>query len=83
MARLRKELLDLSLTVTTHPFWATVDKGEVVQARMVLKHAHEAVGVDGRQQEKERSPGSEPDITDLRPRETVAALIATTKATTR
>ncbi|WP_405633862.1 hypothetical protein [Streptomyces sp. NBC_01174] len=41
VARLRKKLLDLSITVTTHLFWATVDQVEVVKARMALKHAHE------------------------------------------
>lgn len=27
--------------VATHPFWDTVDKDKVVEARMALKHAHE------------------------------------------
>ncbi|MFD7868033.1 hypothetical protein [Streptomyces sp. NPDC059783] len=37
----RAELLRLSVAVSTHPFWATIDRGDVVQARMALKHAHE------------------------------------------
>ncbi|MGZ2360924.1 hypothetical protein LRE75_30300 [Streptomyces sp. 372A] len=36
----RAELLELSATVTTHPYWATLNEG-VVKARMALKHAHE------------------------------------------
>ncbi|MEU0134542.1 hypothetical protein ABZ172_10975 [Streptomyces sp. NPDC006296] len=42
IARLRTQLLDLSVTVSTHPYWATVDRGEAVEVRMALKHAHEA-----------------------------------------
>ncbi|MER5462018.1 hypothetical protein ABT010_15265 [Streptomyces sp. NPDC002668] len=38
--RLRRRLLDLSVTVSTHPYWATLTAG-VVDARMALKHAHE------------------------------------------
>lgn len=34
LARLRALMLDLSTTVTTHPFWGTLGKGEVVGARM-------------------------------------------------
>ncbi|MFF3177910.1 hypothetical protein ACFVQ0_35425 [Streptomyces sp. NPDC057900] len=36
----RAELLELSTTVMTHPYWAGLDES-VVQARMVLQHAHE------------------------------------------
>ncbi|MFF8250137.1 hypothetical protein [Streptomyces griseus] len=41
VARLRAEVLRLSAVVSTHPFWATVEAGKVVEARMRLKHAHE------------------------------------------
>ncbi|MGK5543310.1 hypothetical protein ACSNOH_00950 [Streptomyces sp. URMC 127] len=41
VAALRARVLELSVTVSTHPFWATVDRGDVVAARMALKHAHE------------------------------------------
>jgi hypothetical protein len=36
-ARLRAERLDLSITVTTHPYWETVDREKRVAARMLLK----------------------------------------------
>ncbi|CAM5278101.1 hypothetical protein SFIMM107S_00314 [Streptomyces griseus] len=42
VARFRAELLELSSTVSTHPFWEQVEHGQVVDARMRLKHAHEA-----------------------------------------
>ncbi|MGO1025777.1 hypothetical protein ACTOXX_34955 [Streptomyces rubiginosohelvolus] len=42
VARFRAELLELSSTVTTHPFWKQVEHGQVVDARMRLKHQHEA-----------------------------------------
>ncbi|MGW2844394.1 hypothetical protein [Streptomyces sp. NPDC001274] len=41
VARFREELLRLSIEVSTHPFWDTVDTGDRVNARMALKHAHE------------------------------------------
>ncbi|MEU2856708.1 hypothetical protein [Streptomyces syringium] len=41
VAALRARALELSITVSTHPFWPTVDRDEVVAARMALKHAHE------------------------------------------
>ncbi|MFF4248921.1 hypothetical protein ACFYY2_31270 [Streptomyces sp. NPDC001822] len=47
VARLRKDALDLSVTVSTHPFWATVDRGEVVEARMALKRAQESADTNG------------------------------------
>ncbi|WP_331746781.1 hypothetical protein [Streptomyces sp. NBC_00842] len=40
VARFRARLVELSATVSTHPYWATLDEG-VVAARMALKHAHE------------------------------------------
>ncbi|MEU8708400.1 hypothetical protein [Streptomyces sp. NPDC048565] len=40
VARFRKELLDLSVVVMTHPFWDTVER-DLVAARAALKHAHE------------------------------------------
>ncbi|WP_329203880.1 hypothetical protein [Streptomyces sp. NBC_01435] len=41
VARFRARLLELSITVSTHPFWDSVDTGDRVAARMALKHAHE------------------------------------------
>ncbi|MFE5097785.1 hypothetical protein ACFRCI_47945 [Streptomyces sp. NPDC056638] len=38
--RFQAELLRLSIEVSTHPFWSTLDGG-VVEARMALKHAYE------------------------------------------
>ncbi|MGW1409415.1 hypothetical protein [Streptomyces sp. NPDC002403] len=37
----RARLLELSIVVSTHPFWDTVDVGDRVEARMALKRAHE------------------------------------------
>lgn len=42
--RFRAELLRLSIEVSTHSFWDTVDIGDRVNARMALKHAHESAG---------------------------------------
>ncbi|MFD9607137.1 hypothetical protein [Streptomyces sp. NPDC059970] len=41
VANFRARLLELSITVSTHPFWDSVDVGGRVEARMALKHAHE------------------------------------------
>ncbi|MFF1916154.1 hypothetical protein ACFVYE_32125 [Streptomyces sp. NPDC058239] len=41
VARFRARLLELSITVSTHPFWDSVDVGDCVDARMALKHARE------------------------------------------
>lgn len=41
VARFRARLLELSITVSTHSFWDSVDVGDRVGARMALKHAHE------------------------------------------
>ncbi|MFD5728343.1 hypothetical protein ACFWMT_19930 [Streptomyces sp. NPDC058368] len=40
VAHYRAQLLELSIAVTTHPYWAQLSEG-VVTARMALKHAHE------------------------------------------
>lgn len=40
VAKYRAELLELSVAVTTHPYWAQLGE-DVVAARMALKHAHE------------------------------------------
>ncbi|MFJ6463312.1 hypothetical protein ACIQM0_20145 [Streptomyces sp. NPDC091387] len=45
VARLRLELLALSAVVSTHPFWSTLGRGDVIQGRMTLKHAHEQSAV--------------------------------------
>ncbi|MGW4231205.1 hypothetical protein ACWEF9_18225 [Streptomyces sp. NPDC004980] len=41
VARFRADILDLSVTVETHSFWGTLDREQLVAARMALKHAHE------------------------------------------
>ncbi|MGW8881923.1 hypothetical protein [Streptomyces mirabilis] len=41
VTRFHARLLDLSITVSTHPFWESVEAGDRVGARMALKHAHE------------------------------------------
>lgn len=46
VARLRADVLCLSGVVSTHPFWATLDRSVVVSARMRLKHAHEPADAD-------------------------------------
>ncbi|MFI0596671.1 hypothetical protein [Streptomyces griseus] len=38
VAAFRKRLLDLSIKVSTHPFWQTLGSGLVVEGRMQLKH---------------------------------------------
>ncbi|MGW7097684.1 hypothetical protein [Streptomyces sp. NPDC054874] len=38
VAAYRKLLLELSALVSTHPFWQTLDPGNVVSGRMQLKH---------------------------------------------
>ncbi|MEU0955845.1 hypothetical protein ABZ353_26450 [Streptomyces niveus] len=40
-ARLRREVLELSTTVSTHPYWSTLETGTTVDARMALKHVHD------------------------------------------
>ena len=45
--RFRFELLRLSRVVSTHPFWETVERGDLVQARMALKRAHEVPAGEG------------------------------------
>ncbi|MER6241054.1 hypothetical protein ABT185_34275 [Streptomyces clavifer] len=40
-ARFRASLLALLTAVETHPFRGTVDREQMVAARMALKHAHE------------------------------------------
>ncbi|MFF4227398.1 hypothetical protein ACFYZH_31750 [Streptomyces abikoensis] len=46
VAALRARALELSIAVGTHPFWSTVEKGKVVEARMALKRVHEDAGGD-------------------------------------
>ncbi|MCM2393904.1 hypothetical protein [Streptomyces albipurpureus] len=42
-ARLRNLLVDLSIVVSTHPYWSDVDQGEVVCERMALKRTPSAL----------------------------------------
>ncbi|MEU6016896.1 hypothetical protein ABZ826_23460 [Streptomyces sp. NPDC047515] len=39
--RFQEELRRLSAEVATHPFWESLSGPDLVDARMVLKHAHE------------------------------------------
>ncbi|MCX4734683.1 hypothetical protein [Streptomyces sp. NBC_01363] len=41
VTRFRARLRELSIAVSTHPFWDSVEAGDRVAARMALKHAHE------------------------------------------
>ncbi|MFB8025462.1 hypothetical protein ACFQ6U_09875 [Streptomyces sp. NPDC056465] len=49
VAAFRARFLELSITVSTHPFWATLERSAVVAGRMALKHTHEdaAAATDG------------------------------------
>ncbi|MER5769265.1 hypothetical protein [Streptomyces sp. NPDC001985] len=49
-ARLRGPVLDLFVTVSTHPYWASLPAGEVVGRRMELKR-DTAAGAEGRADE--------------------------------
>lgn len=40
VTRFQDRLVELSITVSTHPYWSTLGE-DVVAARMALKHAHE------------------------------------------
>ncbi|MEE4597617.1 hypothetical protein V2J94_38050 [Streptomyces sp. DSM 41524] len=40
--QLRNHQCELTTTVVTHPFWQTLEGPDVVTARMMLKHAHDA-----------------------------------------
>ncbi|MFJ9683553.1 hypothetical protein ACIRP2_36785 [Streptomyces sp. NPDC101194] len=42
VARFRAELLRLSAEVVTHPYWQSLSGPDLVDARMVLQHAHES-----------------------------------------
>lgn len=42
-ARLRGLLLELSITVSTHPYWSAVEPSGVVEERRALKHTPGAV----------------------------------------
>ncbi|MEU8877117.1 hypothetical protein AB0D24_39495 [Streptomyces javensis] len=42
MRRLRDRQQKLTITVVTHPFWATLEGPDRATARMQLKHAHDA-----------------------------------------
>lgn len=44
LSRLRADVLKLSATVSTHPYWATLAPSTVVEGRMALKQTAPAVG---------------------------------------
>ncbi|MGW1468480.1 hypothetical protein ACWCPT_29560 [Streptomyces sp. NPDC002308] len=48
IAAYQQQILDLSRTIVTHPYWATLSGPDLVNARTALKHAHEsaAAGAD-------------------------------------
>ncbi|RLV64212.1 hypothetical protein STAN_7032 [Streptomyces sp. CBMAI 2042] len=41
VAAYRARLLELSTQVVTHPFWQTLKGGDLLAARMQLKHVHD------------------------------------------
>ncbi|MCX5345827.1 hypothetical protein [Streptomyces atratus] len=43
VAQFQAELLRLSTEVVTHPYWQSLSGPDLVDARMVLQHAHESV----------------------------------------
>ncbi|MET7620518.1 hypothetical protein [Streptomyces sp. NPDC005408] len=57
--RLRRMLLDLSITVSTHPYWATLTEN-VVEERMALKHSPGALT-----QPSEQDPAAEECLATL------------------
>ncbi|MEV8347106.1 hypothetical protein [Streptomyces niveus] len=46
VARLRAAVLELSVTVSTHPYWSTLGPGTVVEGRMALKQTAAASACD-------------------------------------
>ncbi|MFC5144609.1 hypothetical protein [Streptomyces aureoversilis] len=44
---MRARELELATAVSCHPFWSTLEHGQLVSARMALKHAHEQEYPDG------------------------------------
>ncbi|MFI8008258.1 hypothetical protein [Streptomyces sp. NPDC086010] len=44
LAGCRARILELTTQVITHPFWATLDGPDRVEARTALKHIHDAAG---------------------------------------
>ncbi|MGW7397863.1 hypothetical protein ACWGH7_15355 [Streptomyces cyaneofuscatus] len=47
VAAYRARLLELGTQVLTHPFWETLERGNVFAARMQLKHVHDTPKPEG------------------------------------
>ncbi|MFI6693501.1 hypothetical protein ACIBLA_17400 [Streptomyces sp. NPDC050433] len=58
VARLRAAVLELSVTVSTHPYWATLEPGMVVEGRMALKQTIPAAVGDVAAAPDDGTPGS-------------------------
>lgn len=53
--KLRRREHELTVFVTTHHFWSEVTGPEAVEARSVLKHAHEQAEVEAEEAKREES----------------------------
>ncbi|MFE3119706.1 hypothetical protein [Streptomyces niveus] len=58
VARLRAALLELSVTVSTHPYWSTLGPGTVVEGRMALKQTAPASAGDAAAEPDDGALGS-------------------------
>ncbi|MFD6329455.1 hypothetical protein ACFWGI_07740 [Streptomyces niveus] len=58
VARLRAALLELSVTVSTHPYWSTLGPGTVAEGRMALKQTAAASAGDVAAEPEEGAFGS-------------------------
>ncbi|MFG2174405.1 hypothetical protein ACGFMO_24110 [Streptomyces niveus] len=58
VARLRAAVRELSVTVSTHPYWSTLEPGTVVEGRMALKQTAPVAIGDGVAEPEDGTPGS-------------------------
>ncbi|MEV8333816.1 hypothetical protein [Streptomyces niveus] len=58
VARLRAAVLELSVTVSTHPYWSTLGPGTVAEGRMALKQTAPASACDVAAEPEEGAFGS-------------------------
>ncbi|MEV8419137.1 hypothetical protein AB0P45_37085 [Streptomyces niveus] len=58
VARLRAAFLELSVTVSTHPYWSTLGPGTVVEGRMALKQTAPASAGDAAAEPDDGALGS-------------------------
>lgn len=56
VARLRTAVLELSVTVSTHPYWDTLEPGTVVDGRMTLKQTAPAAADDAAAEPDDGNP---------------------------